>query len=169
MIQCRHLSERVIFLERNKGGTGIKPANLFFIELIIVLLFFSFSAAVILQIFAAADQRQDNGDAVEKAVICSQSLAEAFSVTGNLSEASEIVFGDCMGEFNENRAEIRLDSGMKPNENGEVILYMNQLSQKSEAGVLERLRFEFRTTEGQLIPEIICEAYFPDEGGAADE
>lgn len=159
----------MIFLDKIKSGTGIRPANLFFIELIIVLLFFSFSAAVILQIFAAADERQDNSDIVEKAVICSQSLAEAFSVTGDLSEATEIVFGDCMGEFNENWAEIRLDSGMKPNDNGEVILYMNQLSQKSEAGVLERLSFEFRTAEGQLIPQIICEAYFPDEGGAADE
>lgn len=159
----------MIFLDKIKSGTGIRPANLFFIELIIVLLFFSFSAAVILQIFAAADERQDNSDVVEKAVICSQSLAEAFSVTGNFAEASSIVFGEGMGKFDENWAEIRLDSGMKPNDNGEVILYMNQLSQKSEAGVLERLSFEFRTTEGQLIPQIICEAYFPDEGGAADE
>ncbi len=159
----------MIFLERNKSGTGIRPANLFFIELIIVLLFFSFSAAVILQIFAAADKRQDNSDAVEKALICTQSLSEAFAVTGNLAETSEIVFGEGMGEFNENWTEIRLDSSMKPCGNGEVILYMSQLSRKNEAGVLERLSFEFRTDEGQLIPKTICEAYFPDKGGAADE
>ncbi len=169
MIQCGRLSERVIFLDKIKGGTGIRPANLFFIELIIVLLFFSFSAAVILQIFAAADERQDNSDVVEKAVICSQSLAEAFSVTGDFAEASAIVFGDDAGMFSGNGAEIHLDSNMKPCEGGEITLIMAQNCRETAAGRLSGLEFEFRTAEGQLFPPIICETYFPNKGGAADE
>ncbi len=74
-----------------------------------------------------------------------------------------------MGEFNENWAEIRLDSGMKPCANGEITLIMAQNHRETAAGRLSGLEFEFRTAEGQLIPQIICEAYFPDEGGAADE
>lgn len=169
MIQCRHLSERVIYLERNKSGTGIKPANLFFIELIIVLLFFSFSAAVILQIFAAADSRQEKSDIVERAVICSQSLAEAFSVTGDFTEAAAMVFGEYEGSFDNQPAEICLDSNMKPCEDGEITLLMAQGHRETAAGRLTSLEFEFRTDDGQLIPPIICEAYFPYEGGAADE
>lgn len=168
-LQCQHLSERVIFLERNKSGTGIRPANLFFIELIIVLLFFSFSAAVILQIFAAADHRQDMSDVTERAVICSQSVAEAFSVTGDFSEAADIVFGDGTGLFDGYTAEIRLDDEMRPSDSGDIVLLMAQRHIDTAAGRLSCLEFEFRKGEELLFSPVICESYFPDKGGAADE
>lgn len=147
----------------------MKPANLFFTELIIVLLFFSFSAAVILGIFASADNCQRRSDLVENALICSQSIAEAFAVTGDFSETSEIVFGGNTGNFDGHATEIHLDSEMKPCQDGEIILYMSQLSEKNDAGILECLTFEFRTDEGLLFTPVVCSSYFPDKGGAEDE
>ena len=147
----------------------MKPANLFFIELIIILLFFSFSAAVILSVFAAADYRQRRSDMIEKAVICSQSLAEVFSVTGDFIETAEIVFGETNEEFYDNTAEIHLDNDMKPCDNGKITLFMQQKHTETEAGRLSSLEFEFRTSEGNLFSPVICESYFPDKGGAADE
>ena len=145
----------------------MKPANLFFIELIVVLLFFSFSSAVILGIFAAADHRQKHSDLTEKALICSQSLSEAFSVKGDFTEAAAIVFGE--GAFDENSAEISLDSDMKPCEDGDVALFMQESHEETKAGRLSSLTFEFRTEDGLLFDPITCEAYFPNKGGAADE
>ncbi len=151
------------------GKARMKPANLFFVELIIILLFFSFSAAVILSIFAAADYRQQHSDLVEKALIYTQSLSEAFSVTGDFNEAAEIVFGENSGSFSGNTAEIRLDSEMKPNENGGITLSVFQRDAETKAGRLSCLEIEFRTSGERLFSPVICEAYFPNKGGAADE
>ncbi len=153
---------------KTNGKARLRPANLFFIELIVILLFFSFSAAVILGIFAAADHRQKHSNLVENALVCSQSIAEAFAVTGDFAEASEIVFG-AVGVSDGNVAEIRLDDNMMLCEDGEVMLSMIQNNIETEAGRLSCLEFEFVTDKGKLFSPIICEAYFPDKGGAADE
>lgn len=151
------------------GKARMRPANLFFIELIIILLFFSFSAAVILGIFAAADHRQRHSDLIEKALICTQSLSEAFSVTGDLDKTTEIVFGEAVGNSDGGRAEIHLDSEMNPVKDGEIVLSVLQNNNITKAGRLSCLELEFRTGGEMLFSPVICEAYFPDKGGAADE
>ncbi len=154
---------------KTNSKARMRPANLFFIELIVILLFFSFSSAVILGIFAAADHRQKHSDLVERTIIFSQSIAEAFAVTGDFSEVTEIVFGTDAVVSDGHMAEIRLNDNMVPCEDGEIILSMLQNSIETEAGRLSSLEFEFRTNKGKLFSPIICEAYFPYEGGAADE
>ncbi len=154
---------------KTNSKARLRPANLFFIELIVILLFFSFSAAVILGIFAAADHRQKHSNLVENALICSQSIAEAFAVTGDFTEAAEIVFGGDAGVSDGHIAEIRLDDNMMPCEDGEIILSMLQNTNETEAGRLSCLEFEFRTNKGKLFSPVICEAYFPTKGGVADE
>lgn len=155
-------SERVIFLSKIKNKANVRPANLFFVELIIVLLFFSFSAAVILRIFAAADSRQKLSDITEKAVICSQSVAEAFSVSGNLSDTLDIVF-DADKDYGSS-AEIALDDDFNVNDSGRIKLLLIQRDNPTSAGVLSFLEMSF-SLDGKEIFYLECSSYIPGNGG----
>lgn len=152
----------MIFLSKIKNKANVRPANLFFLELIIVLLFFSFSAAVILRIFAAADSRQKISGITEKSVICSQSIAEAFSVSGNLPDTLSIVF-DTNNSYGEN-AEIVLDDDFEIDENGRIKLLLCQRDEPTAAGVLSHLEMSF-SLEDKEIFYLDCSAYIPENGG----
>lgn len=67
--------------------------NLFFLEMIIVLLFFSIAAAVILNSFAVSDSLAKKSRRTEAMAFCAQSAAEIFSETGDLSQTVETLFG----------------------------------------------------------------------------
>ena len=69
------------------------PVNLFFLELIIVLLFFSISGAIILKVFASASIATEKGSVTERAVMNVQSVAEIYSVKGDLEESLDMLFG----------------------------------------------------------------------------
>lgn len=68
--------------------------NLFFLEMIIVLLFFSIAAAVILNSFAAADSLAKKSRRTEAMAFCAQSAAEIFSETGDLETTAKTLFGE---------------------------------------------------------------------------
>ena len=143
----------------------MKPANLFFIELIIALLFFALSAVAILQVFSAADTRQRTSTLTERSVICAQSIAEAFSVSGNIGFALSEVFGegvqlDCEA--------LMLDDEMRPSADGIVMLTTDVQQESSAAGTLKRLSICF-SSNGEQLFALSCAAYIPDNGGAADE
>ena len=63
-----------------------RPLNLFFIEMIISLLFFSISGAVILSVFAGADKKSRAGETLESIIVFSQSVAEVYSLNGDYDE-----------------------------------------------------------------------------------
>lgn len=155
-----------MILEKIKGKAYIKPANLFFIELLIVLVFFGFSSAVILHIFASADSRQKNGDLTEKTLICAQSVAEAFSVSGSLSETVNTVFGG--GISYAGNAVLALDEDMKAVDGGAVILELTERNDSNEAGRLSYLDMKFIKGEKEIY-SLTCSAYTPETGGEADE
>ena len=157
-------SERVILL-KVKSKAHLKPANLFFIELIIVLLFFSFSAAVILQIFAAADHKQELSDLTEKSVICAQSVAEAFSVKGDLAESTLFVFGESLN--GDTSGKITLNDDFMPSDNGRITLSLKQTGNETAAGTLLYLDMTFMLDNTELYA-LTCAAYTP-KGGGADE
>ena len=154
----------MIQLETVNKKAALRPANLFFVELIIVLLFFSFSAAVILQVFAAADKRQRVSDLTEQAIICAQSLAEAYSVTGSADEAVSLTFG---GEIRAEDGRLLLDEGFKPS-GDDVALTLRENAQVSDAGTLSQLQMSFALADGEELYSAICYAYIPN-GGGGDE
>ncbi|MDE6594461.1 MAG: hypothetical protein K2K44_00440, partial [Oscillospiraceae bacterium] len=73
--------------------------NLFFLEMIIVLLFFSIAAAVILNSFAISNSLAQKSRRTEAMAFCAQSAAEIFSKTGNLSQTVEELFGNGSAEI----------------------------------------------------------------------
>ena len=69
------------------------PVNIFFLELIIVLLFFSVSGAVILKMFATADKLESKSSITESAVMDVQSAAEMYARNGDMRGAVEKLYG----------------------------------------------------------------------------
>ena len=140
--------------------------NLFFVELIISLLFFSFSGAVVLRVFAYADNKARLGQALENASLCAQSAAEAYSIGGSRSDAFSAVFGDSTSDYPESGV-IMLDSGCRPSESGSVELVYSEEITEYDAGELRVLSLSFRSAEEEIYA-LECSAYIP-AGGADDE
>ena len=138
-----------------------RRANLFFIELIIALLFFSISAVIILRVFAAADNKQKTAALTEKSIICAQSLAEVYSTSGNVGISIAEVFGSSgdMSNF-----ELMLDEDMALAENDAAVKLTMQETVLSDnaAGRLTELRMMFSTGEAELY-SLTCTAYVPLE------
>ena len=145
-----------------------RPINLFFTELIIALLFFSISGAVILNVFVTADKRSRSNAEKENAMICAQSIAEVYSETGNADEALKTVFSQ-LPEFDENIGAytMRLDSYCRPAADGKMIMSAEEKREKTASGVLSDLTVSFSNGEEELFL-LVCSAYIPD-GGEADE
>lgn len=69
------------------------PLNLFFIELLIVMMFFAVSGGVIMNLFGSADVRSRTNRITEQAMLKVQSISEAYAFCGDLEEAADTVFG----------------------------------------------------------------------------
>lgn len=133
-----------------------KPVNLFFIEIIISLLVFSISGAVILRVFAAADAKSRQSSMLESVVVTAQSLAEVYSLNGDASKAVSTVLGNgAAGDM----SEIFL-------EDGKVKLEISEEKKAFEAGELRELYMRF-TMEDKELYSLNCSAYV--SGGGADE
>ena len=144
-----------------------RPINLFFTELIISLLFFSVSGAVILNVFASADRRSRVNAEKENAMICAQSIAETYSETGNADEALKIVFSQSP-EFDEssNVFTMSLDRYCRPAADGKIVLSAKETREQTDSGVLSDLEISFSSGEKELF-SLVCSAYRPN-GGDAD-
>lgn len=141
-----------------------RPINLFFTELIIALLFFSISGAVILRVFASADKRSRANAEKENAMICAQSIAEIYSEFGDAGEALTTVFSqEC--EFDESRDvyTIKLDSYCRPASDGLITMSAAEEREKTLAGELSELTVTFADDENELF-SLVCSAYRPDGG-----
>ncbi len=142
-----------------------RPASLFFAEMVISLLFFSISGAVILRVFAAADMRSRESLLTEKAAIIAQSCAELYSVKADAEEALEQATGGQCSDMGE--------EGYAVEFTGEgalsgVTLYADETRTEYPAGTFCELTLTFtlaQKTDGFF--ELRCGAYLP--GGAGNE
>ena len=139
-----------------------RPINLFFTELIIALLFFSISGAVILRVFASADKRSRANAEKENAMICAQSIAETYSEFGSADEALTTVFSESP-EFDGNIYTIRLDSYCRPAGDGKIIMTASEEREKTVSGELSDLTLSFSNGESELF-SLVCSAYKPNGG-----
>lgn len=143
-------------------GTKRRPVNLFFTELIIALLFFSISGAVILKLFAAADKRTRENAQKERAIICAQSIAEAYSELGDTESVLKTVFSDSVKiEETSDGFSIKLDGNLTPALDGNVILKTSEQREKTASGELSTLTISFDSENGELY-SLVCSAYLSE-------
>lgn len=139
-----------------------KSNILLFAEMTIALLFFVISFAVMIRVFAAADGLERRAQRREKAVLCAQSIAEAYSVSGDTGTALRLVFGEDMPQ-----EDITFNSELVPEDNGEITLTLSEEKEDTAAGTYSTLSIRFGYS-GEELFSLDCGAYIP-RGGAAVE
>ncbi|MCI5668517.1 MAG: hypothetical protein MR291_07135 [Oscillospiraceae bacterium] len=139
-----------------------KSNILLFAEMTIALLFFVISFAVMIRVFAAADGLERRAQRREKAVLCAQSIAEAYSVSGDTGTALRLVFGEDIPQ-----EDITLNSELVPEDNGEITLTLSEEKDDTAAGTYSTLSIRFGYS-GEELFSLDCGAYIP-RGGAAVE
>lgn len=133
-----------------------RPINVFFVEVIIALLFFSISGAVILKIFAVADHRSRKSASLEKVILTAQSISEVYSSTGDLKKSMETVFGGSYNTYDT----ILLNSDCQLDDNGKITLVTAQSRTELKGGVISRLTLVFSSENTELY-SVSCAAYIP--------
>lgn len=143
------------------GGGKRRPINLFFAEIIIALLFFSISGAVIIKVFASADMKSQQSARLERVMIIAQSIAEAYSESGDFRGAADLSLGGLVIEEQE-----VVNGGTSTTlslENGSVRLQANESSSLTGAGELSELTMTF-TANDEEIYSLSCSAYIRNGG-----
>ena len=138
--------------------------NLFLLEMIIVLLFFSIASAVILKTFVTADRISAENIRLERMAFCAQSAAESFSSTADLAETAEAVFGIDSDKFeNATRIEIPLDDKCSYAYLTDAGIFMTmQIIGSEYDGRLKTLHIFFKDKNGNMLYEINSAAYTPE-------
>lgn len=136
-----HLYEK----DNKMNKTTKRPLNLFFIEMIIALLFFSISGTVILTVFAGADRKSRQSEMLESVIVFSESIAEVYSENGNADEAIKLVISEC-GGLDEN-----------------ITLLKNEEKKHSSAGTFSKLTLTFSDGDREIY-RFTCAAYVQNGG-----
>lgn len=147
--------------------------NLFFVEMIIVLMFFSIASAVILNAFAASGRLSRESGRLEKMAFCSQSAVEIFSSVGSLPQTIEKLFGngsyeilniDLEGGGYASEAMIPLTGNCEYSlQSPEIFMIMSETAEQSEGGVFKTLYIKFENTDNEELYRITSGAYIPAE------
>ena len=172
------------------------PLNLFFIELLVVLLFFALSGGVIMNLFASADLKARINKLTEQAMLRVQSVSEMYALCGDMDKTVDEVFGsaactaftktlteDENGEPTEQEIVLRgytvtFDENMYPlvtpdgkRDFGAVELILLETGEEMNGGILHKLEIEAVTLFGSKGAEIfykgVSTAYIPDYEAAA--
>lgn len=141
------------------GSGKRRPINLFFAEIIIALLFFSISGAVILQVFAKADMKSRQSAELERVILFAQTFAEAYSQSGDFGKAAGQVPGTYGNYEDPSDLELFL-------EGGRVRMKATEERTSSAAGGLSKLNMVFISDEEEIYT-LSCAAYIPS-GGDSD-
>ncbi len=138
--------------------------NLFLLEMIIVLLFFSIASAVIINAFVAADRISAENIRLERMSFCAQSAAECFSANADLGETAEALFGIDHDKFeNAVRIDIPLDEKCEYAYLKDASVFMTmQLADSDYDGRLKILHIFFKDESGNMLYEINSAAYTPE-------
>lgn len=145
--------------------------NLFLLEMIIVLLFFSIASAVILKAFVAADRMSAENMRLERMAFCAQSAAEIFSETGDIAETAEILFEIDSERFEgATRIDIPLDEKCGYSYLKDASLFMTMKITESEyEGRFKAMNISFTDDEGNMLYEINAASYIPERTVLFDE
>ncbi len=141
-------------IKAKRAGTAF---NLFFVEMMIVLLFFGIASAVILKTFVTADRISRESSRLEKMSFCAQTAAETFSRTGNLSETAEVMFGIKTDSVSEITVPLDESCSYSPADS-DLLLTMTVCGEEYDGRLLE-LRISFSDKDGGVLYEVSSGAF----------
>lgn len=152
--------------------------NLFFLEMIIVLLFFSIAAAVILRSFAASDKLARSSRRLENMAFCAQSAAELYSGSGSLGDTADTLFGNgdwqilCIDMQEGSAAVLTVpvtDRCEYSPQGTELFMEMAEITEEYAGGKLKTLNISFKDKDEGVLYEITAGAYIHNKDGDGGE
>lgn len=147
-----------------------KGVSLVFIEMIILLFFFTISSVIILHVFAAADTKLEENRRDEYINLTMQSLCNVFSVTGDINETAAVVLGidETISTRENDYVIIPLSSNCKYNGIDDDIIMRFDLSKEvGNAGILNYLTITAEYDDNSF--SVSCSSYSQAYGGGLDE
>ena len=158
---------RWVFLKTPKTDNSGRTPNLFLIEMLIALLFFCISGAVILQVFASAYGYMQKNKRSDSAALCAQACAEVYSGNGDIEEMLSDVFG--REYITENGIyTISLNDDCIPSEEATILLTVSETENTTSAGIFSTATVEF-SYDDEYFYSLSFSAYIPKNGGGTDE
>lgn len=170
-------------LKSIKRKAANKNVSLVFVEMIVSLLFFSFSSVIILNVFASANNKSIEAERNEHINLVTQSISELFSVYGDINIVSNELFGTDMTEAERSQLpECILSSEYEVNNeqdlnkyfylpnndlsaynitDSDISLFISLYSTQTDAGSLNQIRI-YTIYKGFIVYSQAASAYLPE-------
>ena len=139
--------------------------SLFFMEMIIVLLFFSVAAAIILRSFAASDRLARVSRRLESMTFCAQSAAEIYSRTASVSETAQLLFDESGLVFIDGVSAVRIPVSSECKYSPaapELFMTMVETEEYCENGRFMKLEIIFSDSRDETVYKVESGAYIPE-------
>ena len=136
--------------------------NLFFMEMIIVLLFFSIAAVIILRSFAASDRLAKESRRLENMTFCAQSAAEIYSRTASVSETAKMLFDGSGLVFIDGVSAVRIPVSSECKyspASPELFMTMLETEEHCENGRFMKLEIIFSDSRDESVYKVESGAY----------
>lgn len=155
-------------MSKLKGRLQVRHMNSFFQEIVIVILFFSLSCAIIIQVFAKSFLLNQDSDKRNLGLLTVSSFCETFSIVGDLEETIDFVFGSSAVLFiEEDKATIPMNDKFEVSEDGAISFEVFTRSTKTPSG--EMLYADVSITEnGERLFALTTSSYQTNGGKLND-
>lgn len=119
--------------------------NTFFIEIIVVILFFSLASTIIVHVFAQTNYDICLNKVKSKAIINSRCLSDMYSTNQDISQTLVRVFGDKCNIYTDNNGQyiVELDYELKQTDNTNVVLIVAEEKTETESGIYGEIKLEY--------------------------
>ena len=128
--------------------------NNYFVEIIIIILFFAIASTIILRIFASSVSNNDYNEIYSKTIINSTSIIDTYKSGLSLEDSLKMVIGDKYS-YKEQKGYtiIKLDKNMKYKIDGNVELKIKETKKLLKSGVCKtiNIRYIYRNKEIYVI------------------
>ncbi len=152
-------------MQKLKRVTSFKSVNSFFIEIIIVIFFFTISSAVIIQIFACAYQRNNQTDTLNTSILKTQTVCESFSSSGDINSALRGLFGESADTYLSDKSiSIPINDKWEVTPNGNFIFTVSLSQKPCPAGNMIMAKFTV-IENSKILYEATSSIYNPLKGG----
>lgn len=150
-----------------KEKTSVKHLNSFFVEIILVVLFFSIACAILVQVFGKAYSNHNDANYINSATIKGQSISETFASNGSVEKSISKVFGsDFPVDISDNTYTLNFDDDWKnTSKNIFYTIKITPSTESSSAGNLNIAKIEIYN-KNELLFSTQASKYVPSEEGS---
>ena len=145
-----------------KNSSSSRQISSFFIEIILVVLFFAISCSILVKVYAKAYEQNTKTNQINSATLNGQNLSQSFSGCGDIKLSLENVFGeDFSANIKDDTATLNFDNDWNISDfNAKYSLTINTSSKEYFSGVLKVANIDisyndesiFSTTSSRYLP-----------------